>query len=52
VGELNAPWIERALGWCNPNGICMEAESNAYALDSTFLDCLRVLEEPGFLQTL
>jgi hypothetical protein len=22
----------------NPNGICIRAESNAYALDSTFLD--------------
>jgi hypothetical protein len=26
----------------------MEAESNAYALDSTILDCLRVLEQPTF----
>jgi len=39
--ESNAPWIECALGCRNPNGICMRAESNAYALDSTFLDCVQ-----------
>jgi hypothetical protein len=25
-------------GWRNPNKICMRAESNAYTLDSTFVD--------------